>query len=336
MKTNQETQSQSQSQSEPQCCAICFTEPASPLNVGQSQSQSQQVEEEHGGNKENLNHRHTADTTNTTTVNHASGFAHLPCCGGAQGQCEATTSTKICTSCILTLYEQSRKLEEAANSFRVNVNAYQIMFNVNGNAPTTPTTATAAGTPMLVSPETSSTPPPHPMQQESCTIHCPRCRHRVSVSVRVDNVYITSTARSKAQPNVHVQTCPMPMSLSMNMSMFTSMRNDEELVHVLHPFGSSTSSSSSSARLELPRRARAPLVPLLEAPQHAPRNGRRERPSIAPRRQRHNRQLFRPSPLSINSPIFMNLRRQESNASVSVEEEPEPQQAIIRTPSFWQ
>jgi hypothetical protein len=118
--------------------------------------------------------------------------------------------------------------------------------------------------------------------------------------------------------------------------MSTSMINDEELVRVLNPFAS----SASTARLELPRRARAraPLVPLaLEAP-HAPRNGRRERPSIALRRQRqrHNRQLFRQSPLSINSPTFMNLMSQKSNASVSVEEEQEPeqQQTIVRTLSF--
>jgi hypothetical protein len=99
MKTEQQ-----QPQSEPQCCAICFAEPTSPLNVGPShQSPSQQqVEQEQEGNKENLNHRH-ASTTCTTTVNHASGFAYLSCCGGAQGQCEATTSTKICTSCIMTL-----------------------------------------------------------------------------------------------------------------------------------------------------------------------------------------------------------------------------------------
>jgi hypothetical protein len=321
-----------QPQSEPQCCAICFTEPASPLNVGQSQ---RVMEEENEGKKENHNHNHRH--ASITTVNHASGFACLPCCGGAQGQREATTSTKICTSCILTLYKQSRKLEEAANSFRVN--ADQIMFNVNGNGPTTPTpatvnTATAAGasTSMLVSPEksnsqSSSSTANH--MQESCTIHCPRCRHRVSVSESNGNgyVYITSTARSKAQPNVHVQTCPiMPMNISTSMSM----RNDGDLVHVLNPYGlSSSSSSSSSARLELPRRARAPLVPL-----EAPRNGRREGPSIALRRQRHNRQLFR-SPLG--SPTFHRMMRQESNASVSVEEhDEEPQQAIIRTLSFWQ
>jgi hypothetical protein len=114
------------------------------------------------------------------------------------------------------------------------------------------------------------------------------------------------------------------------------MINDEELVRVLNPFAS----SASTARLELPRRARAraPLVPLaLEAP-HAPRNGRRERPSIALRRQRQhqhrNQLLFRQSPLS--PPTFVNLKRQESNASVSVEEEQEPQQAIVRTLSFWQ
>jgi hypothetical protein len=344
MKTNQEPQSQSE---EPQCCAICFAVPASPLNVGQSQSQGQQAEGEEEGNKENINNSH-ASSTSITTVNHATGFAYLPCCGGAQGQREATTSTKICTSCILTLCEQSRKLKEAANSFRVNngnVNADEIIMSNHVNVPTTPTTATAGtstsmstSTSMRVSPETSSTPHSHlhPMLQESCTIHCPRCRHRVSV--RIDNeeyfnngngngyVYITRTA-PKAQPNVHVLTCPIiPMSMS--------MRNDQELVHVLHPFAS----SSSTARLELPRRARAraPLVPL-EAP-HAPRNGRRERPSIALRRQRQhqhrNQLLFRQSPLS--PPTFVNLKRQESNASVSVEEEQEPQQAIVRTLSFWQ
>jgi hypothetical protein len=321
---------QSQSE-EPRCCAICFTEPASPLNVGQSQSQ--QMEDEN--NKENHNDHHAS----VTTVNHASGFAYLPCCGGAQGQREATTTTKICTSCIMTLCQQSRKLEEAASSFRVNnvnVNADQIMFNVNGNAPTTPTTSTAtaaAETSMLVSPETSNSPLPSSFSNhESCTIHCPRCRHRVSVSESNGNgdVYITSTARSKAQPNVHVQTCPiMPTSISTSMSM----RNDEDLVHVLNPFNS----SSSSARLELPRRARAPRAPLvpLEAAQHAPRNGRRERPSMALRRQRH--QLFRQSPL--RSPTFHRMMRQESVASStsnSVEEEQEPQQAIVRTLSFWQ
>ena len=44
-------------------------------------------------------------TTPTTrsTVCHKEGFAHLPCCGGTDGKTEQTTSTKICTSCLLLL-----------------------------------------------------------------------------------------------------------------------------------------------------------------------------------------------------------------------------------------
>ncbi len=38
-----------------------------------------------------------------TTYSPQDGFAHLPCCGG--GSIEVTTSTKLCTGCILQLCE---------------------------------------------------------------------------------------------------------------------------------------------------------------------------------------------------------------------------------------
>ena len=41
--------------------------------------------------------------SSSTTVCPLDGFAHLPCCGGKDGKTEQTTSTKICTKCLLIL-----------------------------------------------------------------------------------------------------------------------------------------------------------------------------------------------------------------------------------------
>jgi hypothetical protein len=43
------------------------------------------------------------ETDSATTVCQLDGFAHLPCCGGKDGKTEQTTSTKICTKCLLIL-----------------------------------------------------------------------------------------------------------------------------------------------------------------------------------------------------------------------------------------
>lgn len=43
------------------------------------------------------------ETDSATTVCPLDGFAHLPCCGGKDGKTEQTTSTKICTKCLLIL-----------------------------------------------------------------------------------------------------------------------------------------------------------------------------------------------------------------------------------------
>jgi len=74
-------------------CAICLSVP--------TRSETDFSEFRHLTSEENI--QTTTTSTTRSTVCHKEGFAHLPCCGGTDGKTEQTTSTKICTSCLLLL-----------------------------------------------------------------------------------------------------------------------------------------------------------------------------------------------------------------------------------------
>lgn len=79
-------------------CAICFECP--PCASNSTVTTSPSFSSEAASSNNNFN-------TTTSTLCRRDGFAHLPCCGGNNNSVEQTSTTRICTNCLLLLCSPS-------------------------------------------------------------------------------------------------------------------------------------------------------------------------------------------------------------------------------------
>jgi len=301
-------------------CAICFCEPSNPEVMGIMVKTDLDAE-----NKENI-------SPHATSINPYAGYACLPCCGGSNGQCESTTSTKICTMCVLQLWSREESKAVAVRSILQNVPQGELLHTDHGTwlqSPFLGSTIDAMTSPISV---ISSPRNPNSAYLPALTIYCPRCRTRLSIQrssqdskAQTSDALLITAINVKSTSNCYLR-CPTPR-LSYDQEDVDEAEHQGEFIHVFRtPF-----LSPRSQEADIPRNR------MFMAPLEAPSDETRDRPHVALSFQRG--QLFRfepnfPSSVSSEASLISADSHTSSHSSINMLEVCDRE--IVRTISFWE